>query len=341
MIGVRVDANDEISIGHLMRCLSIADEVSELKRDLIFITSEYDTYQTILSKGYKGICLSNNYKDKNKEIGQVESIVEKENINCLLLDSYEITREYMNVLSKKTSLVYIDDIRKFNYIANTVINYSPDAKEWRYDTSNIGELLLGSKFTPIRKDFRNIKRTRDSKIKSLFVSAGALDEYKMVLSIIDAILKEPNFKDIKIYAVAGRYYKNYKELLAYCKGYRDRVELYRDINDIWSVMDRADLAISASGTTVSELCSIGIPTINFVVADNQKNGARALKNENVVVYAGDVREDIERVLVNIIKALNSFRTGSLDYTYFSNQGMNIYDGLGARRIAERLISLDK
>ena len=68
MIGIRVDANDKIAIGHVMRCMSIASELKKQNNDVIFIVSEESAKKIIVNNGYECICLNNKYNEKNSEI---------------------------------------------------------------------------------------------------------------------------------------------------------------------------------------------------------------------------------------------------------------------------------
>ena len=63
-------------------------------------------------------------------------------------------------------------------------------------------------------------------------------------------------------------------------------------------MRTCELAVSASGTTLLELCACGIPTICFSFADNQMEFAASMDNYGAVCYVGDAREEenIERII---------------------------------------------
>ena len=56
-------------------------------------------------------------------------------------------------------------------------------------------------------------------------------------------------------------------------------------------MQEADLAISAGGTTLYELCAVGTPTICYSMADNQLDNVRQFEKDGLMYYAGDARQD--------------------------------------------------
>ena len=56
-------------------------------------------------------------------------------------------------------------------------------------------------------------------------------------------------------------------------------------------MQSCDLAVSAAGSTLLELCACGIPTITYVLDDNQILGAKAFEKAGLMIYTGDVREE--------------------------------------------------
>mgnify|MGYP002226996556 CR=1 FL=1 len=47
------------------------------------------------------------------------------------------------------------------------------------------------------------------------------------------------------------------------------LRLYEHVAQMAELMQRCDLAVSAAGTTLFELCSAGTPAVSFTMADNQ------------------------------------------------------------------------
>ena len=69
-------------------------------------------------------------------------------------------------------------------------------------------------------------------------------------------------------------------------------------------MKKVDVAISAGGTTLYELCACGTPTISYSFADNQLNNVKQFDEDGIIPYAGDVRyEDISLSIRNNIKKM--------------------------------------
>ena len=52
-IVIRADGNQQIAMGHVMRCLSIADELQQMGADVIFVTAGDETEELICGIGFE------------------------------------------------------------------------------------------------------------------------------------------------------------------------------------------------------------------------------------------------------------------------------------------------
>ena len=100
-----------------------------------------------------------------------------------------------------------------------------------------------------------------------------------------------------------------------------------------SLMSECDLALSAGGTTLYELCAVGIPSISFATADNQLNAADTFAKKHIIPYAGDIRFSSDDVLDNITAFLyENFHSNKMRQE--SSRCMRDFiDGNGSARIA--------
>ena len=63
MIGIRADANEQIATGHIMRCMTIADEIKKLGEEVIFYTADDVVVELINSRGFNVEVLSSDWKN--------------------------------------------------------------------------------------------------------------------------------------------------------------------------------------------------------------------------------------------------------------------------------------
>ena len=342
MIAIRTDANIEISIGHVMRCLSIADALRRNGEETVFILSSFDSQIIIDKRGYKTICLNNDYRRKEDEIDDLLEIIKRLKVDCLIIDSYEITENYMKILSEEVATAYIDDLVKCQYKSDIIINYSIDADIKDYKECICNKYLLGSSYTPIRREFSKIEKNDNfNEEKHVLISTGGSDHYDMSYKITEAIIKSGLLEQsIILDIVIGRFYNDIDRFKKLDTG-NGKIRCHFNTEDMWRLMGEAFVSISASGTTVAELCTVGVPVINYITADNQKKGAFSLKDHKIVVFAGDVRDGVDTVIMNAIDSLKKFLSGELDRDYYINKGKKKYDGLGAERIALEIIKTSK
>lgn len=334
MIYIRVDANEKIAMGHLMRTLSIAEAIREEGGDCCFITADCQSHEKIQSSGFEAICLESSWCDLEQELQAMIELVEARNIRCLLLDSYYVTPTYMDTLSKVTKLVYIDDLKAFPYSCAAIINYVIGETEEDYAYFE-GKLYTGAQYVPLRKEFSEVKKNDLAEdVKHIMVTTGGADMYHFGKSFLESFLEDKRFAECDITLVVGSKNTDKEYLLETYKRER-RVNISVDASNMSQLMNEANCIISAGGTTLYEACACKTPTISYLVADNQLTNVERFNRLGALFYAGDVREGMNTVIDNILDRLQMMKSLSMRKEIAESMG-KVVDGKGAYRIAHIL-----
>lgn len=339
MIGIRVDANTDIAMGHLMRCMSIAIQLKNRNENVIFIVSEEYGIDTLMEKGFKYICLHNDYNDKESEVADVEKVIRDYDIDLLLIDSYQVSKTYFTALKKAVKLCYIDDMQLDKYDVDMIINYTFGTEEQEYKDLgyNNERLLLGSRYIPLRPEFSEGKIDINDKAECIFITTGGSDSYDMVCSILKGI-NDSRMSYIQKNIVVGKFYGNMDQLKRMAAN-DGKTNIYADVKDICTIMKESDIAVSAGGTTIAELLACGIPVICFSMADNQLSGTKKYSESGIVCYAGDVRDNRQSVVENIISTLEELCMSKKKRKELIETSEQYIDGHGAERIAAEIMKL--
>jgi len=132
----------------------------------------------------------------------------------------------------------------------------------------------------------------------------------------------------------GRFYEEFEELKDKYREYPNLV-FYKNVSNLEEYMKEADLAISAGGTTLYELCAVGTPTISYSFADNQLSNVKQFERDEVIDYAGDVRDT--DIFENVWELYLKYREDCNLRKDKSTKMQLMVDGKGSARIAERLL----
>ena len=334
IIYIRVDANEQIAMGHLMRTLSIAEAIREEGGDCCFITADSQGHEKIRSRNFEVICLESAWNNLEQELGAMTALIKERNIRCILLDSYFVTPKYMDELSKITKLVYIDDIKAFNYSCAAIINYviGETGEDYSYFE---GALYMGAQYVPLRKEFSEVQTNAlASELKKIMVTTGGADMYHFGKRFLEAILADERFEKYDITLVVGS--KNAdKEYLLDTYGEKSGVNILVDATNMSELMEAADCMVSAGGTTLYEACACKTPTISYSLADNQLTNVKRFDSLGALYYAGDIREGMSDVIQNILNRLQEMKTVQLRKDIAESME-KVVDGKGAYRIARIL-----
>ena len=333
MLYIRTDMNDVIATGHVMRCLSIADAARRKGEEITFILADNNAFDLVVSRGHHVIVLNTPWDNMEKELELLEEIISINKIDKLFIDSYQVTYRYLEKISELVKTIYIDDLNKFFYPVNVVVCYVSYWKKFycqkKYSKTNF---LLGTKYTPVRAVFCGCKEKHIKKeIENLLILTGGTDAYNFILQLLEALELE-RYDNIDV--ICGKYYPDYEGL---CNKYREQknVIINKAVTDIERYMKKADMVITAGGTTLYEICAVGTPAISFSLADNQLENVLQFQKDGIIDYAGDVRYD--NVVENVLEYL---KFDSQERRKRQSREMQkLVDGYGADRIVEEWVNL--
>lgn len=334
MIFIRADANSVIAMGHIMRCMTIAKQLKIQGEDVIFLVADNYAADILEENGYQYIVLNTDWRDMDSEILQIKNLLSEYNVKTLFVDSYQVTESYFDQLNNAVNLIYLDDRNAFKYCVSGVINYSHYYRELGYDKVYAGsevKLWLGCEYIPLRDEFCSAKEKDISEeIKNVMITTGGTDGFHVTEYILNLYVKK--YPNINFHVVAGRFFNNLHNLKE-MEEKNNNVILHENVKKMSDLMNKCDVAVSAGGTTLYELCAMGVPTICFSVADNQSIGVRAMGNQNIMLSAGDIRDGQDTFGKRLEECFDKLQTGNVRSTY-SGRMQSFVDGKGAERIAK-------
>lgn len=335
MIYIRADMNEQIATGHIMRCLSIADALRGLGEPVRFILADEQAVSLLKQRGYDAIVLHTQWNCMEEELSVLSQVIRNEHIHKLLIDSYQVTQRYLAELSKLVTTFYIDDLNLFEYPVDAVICYANYWKKFQYKINDKrATYLLGMKYVPLKQAFWNCEaKIISEKADNLLILTGGSDPFNVTEQILDSI-DTYQFQTIDV--ICGIYNTNYNKFVKKYENNKN-IKFHQAVNNIEQYMKNADIAISAGGTTLYELCAIGTPAISFSFADNQLDNVRQFQEDGLIDYAGDARMDDIAGTIN--QYLTRYRNDFELRKEKSEKMQKMVDGKGAERIARAIVTL--
>ena len=260
-------------------------------------------------------------------------------------------------------LIYIDDVLFFPYPCDILINYNIYADESRYRTlyrdAVLPELLLGTAYAPLRREFagaecRNVGKgyedtctdrkhigqasdgcNPDKYIRGILVSTGGADFEHLMIELVREVKRRDT--EYVFHFIVGAANEDRDAIFAEASG-EDSIVLHENVTDMAELMLSCDVAISAAGSTLYELCVCRVPTITYILADNQIPGAHGFEQRGIMKCAGDIRELGAGALASKLTdmALQLYDNKEERMLISKRQG-NVVDGKGAERVVERIL----
>ncbi len=257
----------------------------------------------------------------------------------VVLDGYDFNSQHQAALSKEgRSVLVIDDYgHAGDYSARWILNQSASAGEQMYGRRGTHtQLLLGSPYALLREQFLpwlGWKRSIPKRASKLLITIGGSDPENLSARILESLANMGRF-NLEVVLVAGSSNPHRQALQAAVDNSPLRVRIIHNALDMPSLMAWADVAVSGAGGTSNELCYMGLPSLLFVIAENQRHVAEHFSTMSAVVHAGEARDFEPR---RFAEQLGNLIESQEQREAMSNRARGLVDGLGANRVRAAML----
>ena len=340
----RVDASLKMGTGHVMRCLTLTQVLKENGADVEFICRKHEgsLIDKIRSSGFvvHELEVFEETKVDNKlahshwlgatqqqDADDCINILKAEKLDWLIVDHYALDEQWQKRLKPcYEKLMVIDDLADKFFDCDVLLNQNlgVQIEDYKNKIRNNCKLLLGCNYALLRPEFSNLrewaleKRKNTIAINNILITMGGNDNENITYDILQQLDGKYN-----ITVVLGGSPVHKDMIIDYAEG--KNIKVIVDADNIAELMFEADLAIGAGGSTSWERCCLGLPTLLYIAADNQRLIAENLEKMGSVKIVKNLGKDLQ-VIVN-----NSSLWKSM-----SKNASTICDGLGANKVAKYL-----
>jgi len=330
----RADASARIGSGHISRCLALANHLASGYWDCIFVVSAEtrEAFPGLDCSAHRVVVVAN-----ASDAASVGTAIGKHTA-LTVVDHYDLDASFETACRQWSDrILVIDDLadrrHDCDFLIDQTLARSPDDYAGLVPPSCC--LLLGPVYALLRPEFSRLRkqaleRTRDT-VHRILVAIGGSDPLDITGMALQAI--RASGLNLKVDVALGSVSPNCREVSTAVAAAGVGWQLHLDTLQIAELMSAADLAIGACGVGAWERCTLGLPTIAVVIADNQRMIARELNRRGAIVYAGDWQEasaaGLERHLLEMAwdgKILAAV----------AREAANVCDGRGLERVVSAL-----
>ena len=315
----RSDGNANLGLGHVLRCLALADILKD-DFECVFVTRFVDEF--IIAEIKKSCSDYVKLSDKkHKHFDEFISFLNKEDI--VVLDNYFFTTKYQKkIKAVGCILVCIDDMHDKHYVADLVINHGIGLKDEHFSVESYTKLCLGWDYALLRKPFLNvIPRKRDEQ-KRCLVCIGGSDKYNITTKIVRLLEGVKSLEIIDV--ITGSNFLFGSELDKEILNNKKKVNVFSNLSafDIVERMQTADFGILPASTISLEATAVGMPFLVGFYTENQEEYYHNLTSLANNIGLGNLLELIDFDNFNFEKTIiNNFNK-----KFTTKKIINIFNG---------------
>jgi UDP-2,4-diacetamido-2,4,6-trideoxy-beta-L-altropyranose hydrolase len=328
---VRTDAGVAIGLGHAMRCLALAQALTDTAGGrAVFLMAEAPA--AFVARAGAVIDLDEapgTGADAERTVAHARSV----GADWVVVDGYHFDGGYQRALvDAGLQVLALDDHgHAGRYAAQLVLNQNLGAQPETYaDREPYTRLLLGPRYVLLRREFRLLVpagRPVAERARRVLVTLGGSDPDNVSARVLEALAQVPGPLEIQVLVGGANPHRDALERAAAAAGHQ--VELVADARDVPARMAWADLAVAAPGGSAWELARVGTPQVSIVLADNQRPAGAALAAAGLASVLGwhaDVGEDAIAAAVTELAGDHARRAELVA------RGRALIDGRGPERV---------
>ena len=308
-----------------MRCIALAETCLELGLRPVFATEPLTAkdQERLLNRGFQHRPIST-WRNQPEALARMRAA-------ALVIDCYDLESNYLKPWAQtERPVLQLVDSGEPLIGATMTLNQNLGAQV----PERLGtQQLVGLDYALLRKEFRTAKPSDPSlSPRRCLLSLGAADPYGHMLSLIGALEPVITRYNMILVVVIGANNARAASLHRQAARY-SWIELHENVTDMASLMATCQVAVSAAGSTLWELCVMGLPCVVLSIAPNQRPLAQAAADAAVAVDLGRAEDVFPKPLQQALQNLIDDPSARQDQAL---KGRALVDGQGAVRVAQAL-----
>ena len=363
MVFFRADASVTIGSGHVMRCLTLADELQRRGAEVMFICREHAGHMAehirrqnipvaLLKKNGSAAPAAKGERmyaawlgaawddDARGTIAVLAGRNPDPQKSWLVVDHYGLDRRWHDAVRPQVRhILAIDDLADRPLSCDLLLDQTlgREPGDYRHLVPAHCGLLLGARYALLRPQFAAyrqaaLKRRRQWQgIGRLLVSLGGMDPDNLTGRVLQGLAQIRWPGPIAVDVVLTSQAPHLEEVQSLASQSALNITVCSDVTNMAELMSRADLAIGAGGTTSWERCCLALPTVLVVEAENQRKIAAELEKAGaVVVISSNALEE------GLLREVAVFMKDPARYNRMAVAAAAVCSGGGAALVAERM-----
>jgi len=275
----RCDGSVEIGMGHVVRCMALADHLKEdydcniqfaMRRSELGINKVKESYPVLESN-----------EQAFDYVDWLSNCINQIKAEVLILDMRDgLSRQELKQIKKKNGIkvVTIDDPED-KRLESDLAFYPPVPQLEKINWDEFqGELYIGWEYVILRKEFSQLYPKPNNSIPNILVSMGATDEKNMTEFVINSL--NPIIEKFKVTIIVGSGYPYLKNLNKTLEKVHFGFELLQNPKNIANIMAQTKFGIISFGQTAYELAALNIPAFYISLSHDHNESSKLFMNEN-------------------------------------------------------------
>lgn len=271
-------------MGHIIRSITLADEIKGSSRIQFITTSDSDVQELIKARGYRVRHFMND-----------DSIIENLSefrVTTIIIDRPPVTEDIMKRFRQSTNarIILLDSDENASKWADVAINglWAKEFKNKKYlDESSKTLHYYGPKYLILREQFNNYARKslpNLANVRNILLIFGGSDPSNLTTKTLERLL-ELNEEKLRITVIAGPKFEYHEELRKVIDRYgaRECVSVVINTEEIAKLMVQNELVFVSPGLAMFEALSIGLYVIASCQNELQRDVYRYFLENNDVI----------------------------------------------------------
>lgn len=352
-VAFRVDADQEVGLGHLRRCLTLANRLGELGCEVCLVCRSHLEPSLSPLVASHTVCTLEHQPpaaapgSPDEELWDAAATLRvlgpgKGDASWVVVDHYRLGHRWeRRIRDAGYRVMAIDDFRSRRHHADLLVSdsespFDPTLNE----RPGLARTLVGREYSLIGSEYAyaRLPHPRKKDARRLLVSYGGSDptrETMKAIAAVDTLRKTAAARDLvgRVEIVVGHFNPLAGDIVQAAQRVED-VMVHRAPPSLAGLMRAADLVLTTGGNSMVEALAIRKPCLVTVTASNQALMANQLAAEGLIrllsAPRGIAAEDVAEAIVKTLADFEAFEARVAARPFF--------DHLGPQRIAAAMLA---